>query len=275
MGIPWKMEVTSECMDIFQSINYTKDFLLIVCVICYAGPVVMLWSWVTVGSFTLILVSCLGEICSAYPTMGALYYWAYRLGGPEWGPFCSWICGWANLLGQIAGVASGGYSGAELIANISALTTGYQFTNVQFLFLYALVLTIAGIVNTFAETLLTSLCYISVTWHIVGVIVIVSVMIQHIPSSNIQPAGYVAMHFHNGSNFESSPYVALIGILAAASTFTGHDTGAHVAEETNDSHKSSPVAMFMSVVNCIFLGLLLIVGTLTVIQQLHYIITMY
>lgn len=60
----------------------------------------MLWSWVVIGSFSLIIVSSLAEICGAYPTMGALYYWAYRLGGPEWGPFASWMSGWTNLLGD-------------------------------------------------------------------------------------------------------------------------------------------------------------------------------
>lgn len=67
------------------------------------GPTVMVWSWIIVGVFTILLVSSLGEICSAFPTMGALYYWAFVLGGPEWGPFASWLAGWTNLLGQIAG----------------------------------------------------------------------------------------------------------------------------------------------------------------------------
>lgn len=100
----------------------------------------MVWCWIICGSITLILVGSLAEICSAYPTMGALlvlcvfflgnvslfcrYYWAFRLGGPEWGPFCSWTAGWCNLLGQIAGVASGGYAGAQIICNMISLNSG-------------------------------------------------------------------------------------------------------------------------------------------------------
>lgn len=34
--------------------------------------------------------------------------------------------------------------------------------------IYAMVLILAGIVNTYTETLLTTLCYISVAWHIIG-----------------------------------------------------------------------------------------------------------
>lgn len=76
------------------------------------GPAVMVWTYLVIGLFTLVLVSCLAEISSSYPTMGALYFWAYKLGGDEWGPFSSWIAGWCNLLGQIAGVASGAYAGS-------------------------------------------------------------------------------------------------------------------------------------------------------------------
>jgi len=36
------------------------------------GPVVMVWCWIIVGLITFILVGSLAEICSAFPTMGAL-----------------------------------------------------------------------------------------------------------------------------------------------------------------------------------------------------------
>ena len=179
----------------------------------------MLWSWIVIGSFTLIIVTSLAEICCAYPTMGALYYWAYRLGGETWGPFSSWMAGWCNLLGQIAGVASGGYSGAEVLADIAALTTGYILTPAQTLAVFALVLIFAGVVNTFAEQLLTRICSISVVWHTVGTVVIVALMIQFAPT--LSTPAYVATHFNNGTPFDSPVYVVLIGSLAAASTFTG------------------------------------------------------
>ena len=179
----------------------------------------MLWSWVVVGFFTLILVSSLAEICCAYPTMGALYYWSYCLGGEKWGPFCSWMAGWTNLLGQIAGVASGGYSGAQVLGDIATLTSGYVLTPGQLLAVYALVLIVAGVINTFAEQLLTRLCSISVVWHIVGTILIVALMLHFSPT--LQTPLYVATSFNNATPFDSSAYVVLIGSLAAASTFTG------------------------------------------------------
>ena len=121
--------------------------------------------------------------------------------------------------GQIAGVASGGYSGAEVIGDIAQLTTGVIVTPEQTLAIFFVVLVFAGVINTFAEQLLTRLCSISVVWHAVGTIVIVAAMVHYAPT--LQSAVFVATEFNNATPFESSGYVVLIGSLAAASTFTG------------------------------------------------------
>ena len=124
-----------------------------------------------------------------------------------------------NPLGQIAGVASGGYSGAEVIADIIQINYGYVLAPAELLGVFAMVLALAGFINTFAEQLLTRLCSISVIWHIVGTVIIVSLMVHYAPT--LQPPSYAASAFNNATSFESSAYVVLIGSLSAASTFTG------------------------------------------------------
>jgi amino acid transporter len=183
----------------------------------------------------------------------------------------SWTAGWANLLGQVAGVASGGYSGAQIIANMVYVNNNYSMNAGEVLALYFIVLVLAGIVNTFAETLLTSLCYISVAWHIIGTTIIVVWMLSTTPT--IQDSSFVASHYNNDTGFSSVSYVAFAGVLAAASTFTGYDTAAHVAEETTNSHNSTPIAMLGSVLNCLFLGLFLIIGMNYCIQDISKLTT--
>ena len=56
------------------------------------GPAVMLWGWAGVGLFVLCVGMALAEVTSAYPTSGALYYMADRLGGRQWG----WYTGLAE-----------------------------------------------------------------------------------------------------------------------------------------------------------------------------------
>ena len=76
----------------------------------YGGPVAITWGWLLVGGFCVLVAMAMGEIASAMPTAGALYYWASKLGGPAWG----WFTGWFNLIGQIAVTAAIDYGGGDL-----------------------------------------------------------------------------------------------------------------------------------------------------------------
>ena len=99
------------------------------------------------------------------------------------------------------------------------LSTGTIVSNSEVFGLFTLLLVIAGIVNTFAEVLLTGICYFSVIWSTLGILIIVIWMLIAAPSH--QTAEFVFFHINNETGFQSISYVALIGSLAAASIFTG------------------------------------------------------
>ena len=52
--------------------------------------------------FTMLVGLAMAEVCSAHPTSGGPYFWAAMLSEPENAAFASWVCGWFNLLGQVA-----------------------------------------------------------------------------------------------------------------------------------------------------------------------------
>src|SRR5919112_1600376 len=74
----------------------------------YGGPVAITWGWLIVGGFSILVAMAMGEIASAMPTAGALYFWASKLGSPAWG----WFTGWFNLVGQISVTAAIQYGSA-------------------------------------------------------------------------------------------------------------------------------------------------------------------
>ena len=96
------------------AISFTIISVLAGCLTSYyiafnsGGPVVITWGWLLVGGFCVLVAMAMGEIASAMPTAGALYYWASKLGGPAWG----WFTGWFNLIGQIAVTAAIDYGAA-------------------------------------------------------------------------------------------------------------------------------------------------------------------
>ena len=64
------------------------------------------------------------ELCSAYPTAGGMYFVTKYVVPPKHVPIAAWIIGWANFLGQTAGVASVAYSvGQMLLAAVSMGST--------------------------------------------------------------------------------------------------------------------------------------------------------
>src|SRR3954451_19142687 len=61
------------------------------------GPLEMTLGWPIASIFTLPIEASMADLCSAYPTSGAMYHWAADLGGPAWG----WFVAWLNIFGLI------------------------------------------------------------------------------------------------------------------------------------------------------------------------------
>ena len=79
------------------------------------GPAVMVAGWV-IGSFFTICVGCsLAEICSSYPKMGSVYYWAGVMAPKGYGPSLAFICGWANFIANNAAISSFAFGLASII----------------------------------------------------------------------------------------------------------------------------------------------------------------
>src|SRR5580692_8610633 len=116
----------------------------------YGGPVDIVWGWIIVGVMTLVVGLGMAEIASSYPTAGGLYYWSAKLAKRNAGAW-SWFTGWFNLLGQVAVTAGIDYGFATFFTAFLGMTTGYGLTggNGYILIMYAAILAVHGLVNTF------------------------------------------------------------------------------------------------------------------------------
>src|SRR5713101_1176790 len=96
------------------AISFTFISILAGCLTSYfiafndGGPIAVTWGWLIVGFFVVLVALGMGEVASAMPTAGAIYYWSSKLGSPAWG----WFTGWFNLIGQIAVTAAIDYGAA-------------------------------------------------------------------------------------------------------------------------------------------------------------------
>lgn len=69
----------------------------------------------------------MAELVSAYPSAGGMYLVTQKVVPKDKAPLYSWMVGWANFLGQTAGVSSLGYSVSQQILAVITLNTESRF----------------------------------------------------------------------------------------------------------------------------------------------------
>jgi amino acid permease (GABA permease) len=229
------------------------------------GPIVMSIGWPLVGLFVTLVGLSMAEIASAFPTAGGLYYWSAKLAktnGPAW----SWFTGWFNLLGQVGITAGIDFGLAFFATAFLNLVFGYPADPFHTIIVYAVVLLIHGLLNTFGIRLVALLNDISVWWHLLGVAIIVGAL-AIIPAHH-QSVSFVFTGYVNNTGWGGPAiYVFAIGLLLAQYTFTGYDASAHLTEETNDAARSGPRGIVMSIIVSWVAGWVLLLGVTFAIQD--------
>ncbi|MCG0287888.1 amino acid permease [Streptomyces sp. PSAA01] len=193
------------------------------------GPAVMMWGWAGVGLFVLCVGLALAEVTSAYPTSGALYYMADRLGGRTWG----WYTGWLNLLGLLGAIAGIDYGAALFTGALFNLQWGFDPTPESTMVIFVCILLVHAALNLFGVRLVSVLNSVSVWWHLAGVAIIVGAL-AIVPSHHQSPE-FVFTEFVNNTGWSNPLYVGAIGLLLAQYTFSGYDASAHLSEETSNA----------------------------------------
>jgi amino acid transporter len=265
--------------------------------LAWAGTAAVMIGWPLITVFVLAIAASMGEIASAYPTAGGLYYWASRMKGKNWG----WWTAWFNLIGQFAIVAGINFAAAAflnatiitpLLANLgitydnttvllsigeTAVLTG-QLVTMGILMLIQLIMNIAGI------NLVALLNQVSVWWHIVIVAaVVVLVFLAGKPDESgltlfaIQPQD-VAGSWNNDLGFVNLTYGPAVSyplilafffsLLQANWTYTGYDASAHVAEETVGARVASAWGIFLSVAVSAVVGFVFLLALSTHLPDL-------
>ena len=220
------------------------------------GPLEMSLGWPIATLFTLTLAASMAELCSAYPTSGAMYHWTIALGSPGWG----WFVAWLNIIGLIAAQAGINYSCAQFILPLF----GVAATNLNLYAMFVFTLIVHGVLNHTGVQLVSKLNDLSVMLHIVGVAAVVGVVVFLAPT---QPISFLGTAINSNGR---SPYLwcFLLGLLQAHWTYTGFDASAHMAEETENPRMKAPWGIILSVAVSGVVGYALILALTLAIRSL-------
>lgn len=177
-------------------------------------------------------IACsVAELVSAYPTCGGLYYTVSRLAPTEWVPSISWITGWINLLGQVAGIASSEYGSAQLL--LAAVSIGRDFnwlpTTGQTVGVMAALTVLCGLVNSLSTYWMEKMTKTYVIFHFAILISCAVALLAK--TEDKHDAHYVFTHVEGNAGWFPVGWSFLFGFLSVSWTMTDYDATAHITEE--------------------------------------------
>ncbi|BBN07974.1 choline transport protein [Marchantia polymorpha subsp. ruderalis] len=213
----------------------------------YGGPVTIIWGFIATAIGTLCMAFAMAEVCSAFPTLGSVYYWVARLVPQQHAPWLSWFVGWLYLVGSFCGTALNEYLLAQLISTMILLGTGKQLSSTQIVAVTAGVFFIHFWVSIVNTRWLGRLSAAGAWFQIMSILGIVITLLAVAPK--YQHPKFVFTQFVNapGQGVKSKALVVLLGLPYFQSILTGFEVGSHVVEEVKTAATSGPRAMIRTV----------------------------
>ncbi|THH27097.1 hypothetical protein EUX98_g7089 [Antrodiella citrinella] len=227
------------------------------------GPLGLFWGWNICSFFMLLIALSLAEICSAYPTMGGLYFWVCKM-KPD-APFLGFCTGWIYSIAMIFTGTSGNLSAALYLASLIELYRTEPLTRVEIAAIAWGVNILSGVINTFGTKAIGRMSAFNLWWTLGGTLVLVVTLLVVTPVKN--DAKFVFTDYENFTGWGSRGFVVLLGFLQAIYTLEGCETAAQVAEETSRAEVLAPLAIIFSIVGSYLIGLAYLITLLFTIQS--------
>ncbi|OBZ76216.1 Amino-acid permease BAT1 [Grifola frondosa] len=228
------------------------------------GPLGLFWGWNICSLFMLLISFSLAEICSAYPTMGGLYFWVCKM-KPDT-PVLGFCTGWIYSIAMVFTGTSGNLSVALYLASLAEVGRGRTLTRVEIAAIAWGVNIASGIINTVGTKAIGGMSSFNLWWTLGGTFVLVITLLVKAPVKNT--ANFVFTDYENFTGWGNRGFVVLLGFLQAVYTLEGCETAAQVAEEARRPEILAPLAVVGSIVGSWLIGLAYMLALLFSVQSI-------
>ncbi|KAF9045379.1 amino acid transporter [Panaeolus papilionaceus] len=228
------------------------------------GPLGLFWGWNICSIFMLLIALSLAEICSAYPTMGGLYFWVCKM-KPDM-PALGFCTGWIYTFALVLTGTSGNLSVALYLSSLIEVGSKVQLSRVQIAAIAWGVNIASGILNTVGTKAISRMSAFNVWWTLAGTITLAVTLLVKAPKRN--SGTFVFTDYENFTGWQSRGFVVLLGFLQAVYTLEGCETAAQVAEEAQRAEILAPAAVVSSIVGSWFIGLIYMLSLLFSVQSI-------
>ncbi|KAK0264249.1 polyamine transporter tpo5 [Friedmanniomyces endolithicus] len=212
------------------------------------GSASAVWCWLISGLGLLRFRACFG-IPYLWRPVGLPYYTISRTAPKAWVPSVSWVTGWLNLLGQVAGVASSEWGAAALLLAAVSMGSDFAYTPTvgQTVGVMAGLTVITGLVNSLSTYWMEKMTKSYVIFHIL-VLVTCSIALLALSkqAGTNHTAKYVFTDVENTSGWTPTGWSFMFGFLSVSWTMTDYDATAHITEEIKDPAVKAPWAISMA-----------------------------
>uniref|UniRef100_A0A060T5F5 ARAD1C11814p n=1 Tax=Blastobotrys adeninivorans TaxID=409370 RepID=A0A060T5F5_BLAAD len=217
------------------------------------GPVGMTWGWLVPSIFILSVGVAMGELGSALPTSGGLYWWSFRF-SPEKirKPLC-FLVGYSNTLGLIGGTCSITYGGAAMLLSIPSIVyPDYAANDFQVYGVFVAMLILEGIVASVATKIISRLQTLCIFLN--ALVIILTVVALPLGAEELNSAKYVFTD--TSKNYSGWPigWAFFFSWMSAIWTIGAFDSCVHMAEEASNAARAVPLGIVMSISMCGILG---------------------
>ena len=157
-------------------------------------------------------------------------------------PSISWVVGWLNLLGQVAGVASSEYGSAQLLLAAVSMNSGqimtpdgpgynYEPTDDQIVGVMAALTVFTGLVNSLSTYWMEKVTKSYVIFHVLVLVTCAIALLAVTPKEYRHDAGYAFGDVDSSSGWTPTGWAWMFGFLSVSWTMTDYDATAHITEE--------------------------------------------
>lgn len=242
------------------------------------GPANVIWGWVAVSLIILCVAISLGEITSAYPTAGGVYYQTFMIAPPSYRLIASWICGWSYVVGNITITLSVNFGTTLFVVaciNVFESEPGvgiFPAETYQIFLIFVAITILANLVSSLGNKWLPWLDTFAIFWTFAGVIAIVACVLA-LARNGRHSGSYVFTHFEPSSGWPAG-WSFCVGLLQAAYATSSTGMIISMCEEVQNPSVQVPRAMVGTIVLNFFCGLLFLIPLLFVLPDLQELVAL-
>ncbi|EGN92829.1 hypothetical protein SERLA73DRAFT_127192 [Serpula lacrymans var. lacrymans S7.3] len=208
------------------------------------GASAMVWGWATCSIFLVFIAMAMAELGSAAPTAGGLYFWTFTYSPPRYRRLLSWLVGYTNTIGYIAGTAGVDWGLAVQIMALASIGSDLSFTPTvsQTFGVYCALLFCHAIISSMATKIVARLQNIYIALNILLPLAVIVALPIATPTEFKNSAGYAFGDFQNTSGWPDG-FAFILSFLAPLWTIGGFDSSLHLSEEANNASFAVPFAV--------------------------------